>query len=282
MLTLFTIPKPFVGRIAEIQLTALHSWKALGDDVQVVLLGDEAGTAAASEACDAEHVRSLSRNEHGTPKLDDAFRQVDGMARHRLRCFVNADIVLLEDFLPAVRRAAATAEQFLMVGRTVDLEGVTAAEAADSGRLRSRALAAGGARGAAALDYFVFPAGLFGELPPFLVGRACFDNWLVWRARQKGPVIDASRAVLAIHQAHDYAHLAGGMSEAYYGAEAAWNRTLAGGGTHLYTLHDASYKMRGDGSIVRNLGAMLRARETLRRSRAKLCLLPGFRARETR
>lgn len=282
MLTLFSIPKPFEGPIGEIQLNAMRSWAALESDVQVVLLGDEEGTADASRSLGAEHFPFLLRDEHGTPRLDSAFAQADAVARYPLRCFINADIVLLADFLPAVRRAAATAERFLMVGRTMDLEGVTAAEAADSGRLRSRALAAGVGRGAAALDYFVFPAGLFGEVPPFLVGRACFDNWLVWRGRQEGPVIDATQAVLAIHQTHDYAHLAGGKNEAYYGEEAAWNSALAGGRRHLFTMYDASHRMRADGSIVRNFGAILRTRETMRRSRAKLRLLAGSRSRATR
>ena len=50
-------------------------------------------------------------------------------------------------------------------------------------------------RGAAAMDWFVFPAGLFGEVPPFAVGRAGFDNWLVWKARQVGIVVDATHDV---------------------------------------------------------------------------------------
>ena len=270
MLTLFTIPKPFEGRIAEIQLNALRSWVALGDDVQVVLLGDEAGTTDAARSVGAEHVPFLLRNEQGTPRLDSAFAQADAVARHPLRCFVNADIVLLDDFLPAVRLAAAVDERFLMVGRTVDLDGVTPAELTDPARLRSRAAAAGAERGAAALDYFVFPAGLFGELPPFLVGRAGFDNWLVWRARQEGPVIDASAGVLAVHQSHDYAHLAGGMNEAYYGEEASWNNRLLGGRNHVYTIHDASHKLLSNGDIRRNYGSVLRVRETARKAAWKL------------
>lgn len=270
MLTLFTIPKPFEGRIAEIQLNALRSWAALGADVQIVLLGDEEGTAAASRSFGAEHVPFLLRNEHGTPRLDSAFAQADAVARHLLRCFVNADVVLLDDFLPAVRRAAAVGERFLMVGRTFELDGVTPAELTDPVRLRSRVAAAGVERGAAALDYFVFPVGLFGELPPFLVGRAGFDNWLVWRARREGPVIDASASVLAVHQSHDYAHLAGGMDEAYYGEEASWNTSLVGGRDRVYTIHDASHKLLADGGVRRNFGSILRARETARKAAWKL------------
>ncbi len=282
MLTLFSIPKPFVGETAEIQLNAVRSWVATSSDVQIILVGDEARVAEAAHECDVEHIPTVARNEHGTPLLDDAFAQVDRVARYPLRCFVNTDIILLDDFLPAVARAVNWKNQFLMIGQTVELDRLTSAQRADMGRLRSSALATGVERGAAALDYFVYPAGLFGELPPFLVGRACFDNWLVWRGRQAGAVIDASRAVLAIHQEHGYAHLAGGKDEAYYGEEAAHNLELAGGRSHVYTIYDASHRMRADGTVVRNFGAILRGRETLRRSRAKFHVVAASRIRPAR
>ena len=97
MLTIFSVPKPFVGRIGEIQRRALASWAALGDDVQVLLLGDEAGTAEAARNAGAEHVADLARTEHGTPRLDAAFAAADAAARHRLRCFANADVILFDD-----------------------------------------------------------------------------------------------------------------------------------------------------------------------------------------
>ena len=124
-------------------------------------------------------------------------------------------------------------------------------------------------RGAAALDWFVFPHDLYREVPPFAIGRACFDNWLVWQARQEGIVVDATRDVVAVHQRHDYAHLAGGKEEAYYGEEAARNLELAGGKAHLYTIHDASHVLRGRPAPAQ-LGATLRARETVRKAAWKL------------
>ena len=86
-----------------------------------MLLGNEVGTADAARAAGAEHIAAVLRNEHGTPRLDSAFARTDAVARHPLRCFVNADIILLDDFLAAVQRAAAVAERFLMVGRTIGL-----------------------------------------------------------------------------------------------------------------------------------------------------------------
>jgi len=248
----------------------LRSWAALGADVQVVLLGDEAGIADAASACGAEHLPDVAVNEQGTPRLDAAFAQADLVARAPLRCFVNADIILLDDFMPAVRRVAASRESFLMIGRTVDLADVAQAELFDPVQLRARAAAEGVVRGAAAIDYFVFSAGLFGDLPPFLVGRAGFDNWLVWRARQAGPVVDASASILAIHQSHDYWHLPGGRDEAYAGEEAAANIALAGGRDRLFTIHDATHRLLRDGGIRPNYGSMFRVRETLRKVGWKL------------
>ena len=116
---------------------------------------------------------------------------------------------------------------------------------------------------------FVFTAGLYSDVPPFAIGRACFDNWLVWRARQDAIVVDATADVVAAHQRHDYGHVDGGKHEAYYGDEAARNLQLAGGKSRLYTLHDASHVLR-NGRLRRNPGATLRWRENVRKAAWKL------------
>jgi hypothetical protein len=136
--------------------------------------------------------------------------------------------------------------------------------------LRERALATGTSRGATAIDYFVFTAGLFDPMPPFVVGRARFDNWLVWRARQRGMVVDASAAVVAVHQSHDYGHVPGGQDEAHFGEEAEANFALTGGSRTIFTIHDASHRLTANGSVRRNLGAVFRARETARKAAWKL------------
>lgn len=243
MLTLFAVPKPFEGEIGVLQRRSVESWRALG--VQVLLLGD---VAAEALELGVEHVDGLDVTSHGTPRLDSAFALADGVARFPLRCFVNSDVVFGGDLLEATRAVSAQCERFLLVGQTEE-----------DGRRR----------GAAAMDWFVFTPGLFGELPPFAIGRACYDNWLVWKARQVGVVVDATHDVHAIHQPHDYAHVDGGMDEAYYGEEARRNLDLAGGKSRLYTLHDASHALRG-GKMRHNLGAPLRWRERARKAAWKL------------
>jgi hypothetical protein len=268
VLTVFSVPKPFTGPIADLQARAVASWKEVHPDVQVVLVGDEAGVAEAAVRAGVEHLPAVSRGPGGTPRVDDAFGRVDKVARHRLRCFANADIVFGRDLIAAVERVARSVPRFLIVGETRDLDArLLDGDAHDR---RSTALERGVPRGPAALDWFVFPVGHLDPIPPFVVGRAGYDNWLVWRGRQRGPVIDASRAVVAIHQTHDYEHVAGGKDGAYYGPEAAANLELAGGSRHVYTLLDASHTLGPDLALRRNLRSTLRAAETLRKAKWKL------------
>ena len=173
------------------------------------MLGD---VAEAARELNVEHVSGLELTDHGTPRLDSAFALADGAARFPLRCFVNADVVFGADLLEAVRLVSGLEQRFLLVGQTEE-EGTR--------------------RGAAAMDWFVFPAGLFGEVSPVAIGRAGFDNWLVWKARQVGAVVDATHDVHAVHQPHGYEHVEGGIDEAYYGEEAARNLELAGGKEHV-------------------------------------------------
>jgi len=285
VLTLFTVPKPFRGHIGDIQLNALESWRALDPAAQVVLVGDEDGVEDAARETGVDHVGGLARNERGTPRLDSAFELVEDVARHSLWCFVNADIVLLDDFLPTVARVAVRFRSFLLVGESRDLSvaaGALLGDPAVRRSLRQRALADGRRRGYAALDYFVFPRGHFGDLPPFLIGRACFDNWLVWRARQRGPVVDATRKIVTVHQSHDYAHVAGGLEEAYYGEEAQYNERLAGGRAYIYSLHDATHRLGRNGLLYRYLGSTFRAREGVRAARVRIQLKIEARRAEAR
>jgi hypothetical protein len=268
VLTIFTVPKPFRGHVGDIQRNAIESWRALRPDVQVILVGDEDGVEDAARAAGVEHAADLTQNDRGTPRLDSAFERTADLARWPLWCLVNADIVLLDDFPLAVERVASAFSDFLVVGESRDLDVEAGAQVDDAtarAQLRKRALEAGRLRGYAALDYFVFPRGLFDPVPPFLIGRACFDNWLVWRARDLGrPVVDVTRGVVVVHQAHDYSHVRGGLEEVYYGEEARYNEQLAGGREHIYSLHDATHRLYRRGAPTRYWGSILRTREKAR------------------
>ena len=103
-----------------------------------------------------------------------------------------------------------------------------------------------------ALDYFVFTKGLWPDMPGLALGRTAWDNWLAARPLADGiPVVDATPAVLAVHQNHTYQHVAGGQDAVWRGAEARRNQELAWASPLLcYTSH-AGWELRPEGLVQR-------------------------------
>lgn len=245
MLTLFTTAKPFRGHDGITQKNALKSWTLLRPDLEVILFGDEEGAAEMARDLGLRHESQVERNEFGAKRLDFMFCRAQAIARHRLLCYINCDILLMQDFCAAVERVRERHSRFLMVGRRRDMEITVPLSFGNKdweSLLRRRALLKGHRRGPEWIDYFIFSRGLYGErVPPFVVGRVFWDNWLVWKALDSNhPVIDASKAILAVHQDHDYGYHPQGKHGVFNGAEAGRNYELAGGWTHLRTIADAT------------------------------------------
>lgn len=251
MLTIFTIPKPFDGHIGLIQRNALGSWARLRPECQVIVCGDEPGAAEAASAAGAEHIAGIERNEFGTPLLGSAFAAVERRAKRPFVCYVNADILLLGDFVGAVGRVAREKPKFLMIGRRWDLD---VKEPIDFRRddweagLRERTARAGTLHPPSGSDYFVYPRGAMGDLPPFAVGRPGWDNWMIYRARSRRlAVVDATASALVIHQNHAYGHVAQARDAAWEGPEADRNRELIGAGERIFTIADATHRLTPEG-----------------------------------
>src|SRR5262249_14201503 len=119
-------------------------------------------------------------------------------------------------------------------------------------KLRSDILPLGTPGDATAIDVFVFPADLYRQVPPFAIGRAWFDQWFIKDARrQKVPVVDMTQVTRAIHQNHDYGHIAGGQRGAYWGEEARRSLAIYGGVPHAFTLLDVTHELLPDTRIRR-------------------------------
>ena len=244
MLTLFAIPKPFRGHVGAIQRNAIRSWTLLHPACEVILFGQDEGTAEIALELGTSHVPIVACNEYGTPLVNGLFAQAERMARHDVLCYVNADIILMSDFPVALRRAAVGRRRFLLTGRrwNVDLEEPLGFGGGWDERLREYVGKHGQLFSWEAMDYFAFPRGLWGTIPPFAIGRTVWDNWLLFGARERGArLIDSTTVVMAVHQNHDYAHHALGEAGVWRGVEAQRNLELAGGWDHVFTLQDATW-----------------------------------------
>lgn len=246
MLTVFTSPKPFVGHVGIIQRNALASWMALGHGVQVLLIGDEAGAAEAAADLGIRHLPQVSRNELGTPLLSSIFALAHEAAQHTLLCYVNTDVMLLSDLLSAVSRTMERFRRFLLVGRRWDLDirEPLRFEAGWEETLRGRIEAQGKLHPPTGSDFFVFPKPMFCRIPDFALGRAGWDNWMIFAGRREHvPVIDCTEAVTVVHQLHDYAHLPGNQPH-FRLPESRRNVEMVGGRATVFTMKDTTWRLR--------------------------------------
>lgn len=257
MLTIFSSPKPFRDSINKIQRNALGSWKQLNPKCQIIIFGNEEGTADVAKEFDVIHIPDISKNEFNTPLVGDLFEKALRLSDKHFLCYVNSDIIFFNDLLMAIQKVSLWREDFLIVGQCLNLDVLEAQDIESPGwddKLLNLVEQKGISRGHLAVDFFIFPRSLYkGTIPPFALGRGYFDNWLIWKARDlKVPVVDVSQEVKVIHQNHDYSHVQGGQSKAYYGEEAKRNVELAGGLSHRKTLLDATHYLSKNG-IKRNL-----------------------------
>jgi hypothetical protein len=258
MVTLFSIPKGFAGHIKTIQDNAVGSWKRLGASCDIVLFGDDPGVADAAVRHGVRYEPSIARNRYGTPLLSDAFRSMNILARHSIVAFVNADIILLEDFLPAIDAIVRNYERFLVIASRFNCRAdhpLSFASGWDA-ELRRRARTENNMYPAAGSDIFVFPRGLLQNIPPFAIGRGYWDNWLMREARKvRAELIDATAAVTTVHQIHSYSTVVGVVGETstdthvYETDEGQNNLKLAGGRNRLYTAFDATKVMDEGGRL---------------------------------
>lgn len=257
LLTIFSATKPFTDpHIAIIQRNALQSWLQLGPEVEVFLVGEEDGLAEAARDFNIPVLAPVQRNDSGTPLVRSIFSLAHQASNSPFMVFVNADIILLPDLINAAKIVSANCQNgnpmFLVIGQRWDLDVNHMLDFSPGWeqRLQTEVQTRGQLHAPAGSDYFLFPRAAYQELPAFAIGRAGWDNWMIYQARRnRWPVIDATPSITVIHQNHDYRHLPDGMPH-YNHTESQHNLELAGGLSHMYMLLDATHQL-SDGRIHR-------------------------------
>lgn len=264
MISLFCCPKPFRGHNKVIQTNAIRSWTLLRPRPEIILLGDDEGTWEMAGELGLRHIPELERNEYGTPLLPSVFRTGEAVASHPFLCYINADIILMRDFMVGAERVIRETggQPFFLFGRRWDIElpQLLDFRSTDWEReLLSRVRAQGKLGGP---DYFLYPKGLWAEIPPFALGRMAWDFWLIHAARaMQVPVIEATPVVTVVHQAHDYSHITGCRRQDLKTEEVRRNLRLLSGASLWCTPWDSTHVLTKAGlrrtSLARRLGRQL-------------------------
>lgn len=224
MITILCSPKPFVNEAAWNQLNALRSWRAIHPDVEIIIFGAPPGTAEVAEEVNAKLVPEIECSSSGAPSFNAMTSYAAQHGRHDLQVYVNCDIIMNGTIYSALTAAHERFEKFLLVGERLDLANTTCIDVRENNWVaRLEPLAESGqltSHGPTGADYFGFVRGMWNGLPPVFMGRAmCDQSLLHYSFMRKLPVIDATLAILALHQHHDYRHIPGGRAEVFTGAD---------------------------------------------------------------
>jgi hypothetical protein len=250
-LTIFSAPKPFTNtHIATIQRNAIQSWLHLVPEENVLLVGEEDGTAEVATEYGIQLLTNVARNDVGTPLVSSIFTLARQASNSPFLAYVNADILLLPDVLEATKLVSKHVKKFLIIGQRwdLDVEELLDFSTGWDQHLQENLQTHAKLHPPAGSDYFIFPRSCFTEMPDFAIGRAGWDNWMIYHARQQGwVVVDGTPSIKVIHQNHDYSHLPDGKP--HYGlAESRKNAEMAGGSANLYMVLDSNKQLR-DGKL---------------------------------
>jgi hypothetical protein len=250
MLTIFTIPKPFVGHIGVIQRNAIISWLALTPACEIILFGDEPGIREIALEFNITHVPEIRKTQYGTPYLDDVFNQSQQIAHHNVVCYCNADIIFFNDILDAVKKIPQ--KEYLMVGERWDVDVITPIDTTRenwSKEFFTYAQEHHTLLDFMGMDYFIFPKGMLLTMLPFAVGRRGWDNWLIYHVRKREiPVIDATPVVHVVHQNHSYSHIPDKKGIRWDGPESSANlKLIQNRQIYLWELADSDWVLTPEG-----------------------------------
>ena len=253
LITLFSAPKPFTNPpIAMIQRNAIKSWTLL-PDVEVILLGEEIGLAEVAKELGVKHLPAVARNESGTPLISSMFQLARENSNSDLLCIINADMVLMPDFVEAARRSRMLRDKYVLLSQRWDYDitkPINFAAGWES-QLVEAVRKQNQLHRPAGSDFFLFPKACYADIPNFIIGRAGWDNWMIYKARaEKWAVIDCTPSVMIVHQNHDYSHLPGGKPH-YEHPDTNENIRLAGGQANIrYTILDSTHQL-ANGKLTR-------------------------------
>lgn len=257
MITIFTIPKPFIGHINIIQRNAIKSWTYLNPKCEIILCGNDHGTDEVAREFGIKCIPDVTCNEFGTPLLSSAFEKVKNLAINDLMCYVNSDIIFLSDFIQSVKRIEL--EKYLVIGNRWNIDINEEINFNDDGwekRIINYVNNEGIVQPPLGSDYFIFKRfESLSNISEFAVGRPGWDNWFIYNARlKKYKVIDATKAIMAIHQNHDYSHMKKYHTEKagtyqwqrWEGPEVNKNKELMSDMKKFFSLLDATHILTKD------------------------------------
>lgn len=208
MITLFTTTKNFEGEFNIIQRNAISSWRAISNDIEIIIIGQSNGAEEVAGQFNAKYINEVKCTLQGTPTIKGLFDVAETNSLNDILCYVNADIILPKNFLEIIDILKIISQNFMAVGYRWDLdirELIDFQNELISRKFWDNAIENAQKHACTGIDYFFYRKGSINILSNIAIGRFGWDNWFLWQARRmRIPLIDLSKEFFIIHQNHSY------------------------------------------------------------------------------
>ncbi|MHA2069647.1 MAG: hypothetical protein ACXABY_35235 [Candidatus Thorarchaeota archaeon] len=183
-LTIASVPLPFEGVTGIRQHNAIQSWSLLRPKPEILLLSND-DIIEITQEYDCKYVMAIGENEVGDLSIQSIFRQIDKYMSGRLVCYIDCDVILTDDFLPAVQHIAANWQDFIIVSGRYSIQQDELVNFANPAwqqliRLKINRYHNHGS------DFTVYHRGLYHDIPDFSIGCGAWDGWRMAYALKQG------------------------------------------------------------------------------------------------
>lgn len=242
MYTIFSCPKDFTSLFGIIQRNAINSWLTISPKPNIILFGIENEDLKKEFSDDSITFLPINDyNEYGTPYINKIFESAIKNSTTDALCYVNSDIILFDDF-PKTINNLMLQKKYFGVGQKYNIEINKKLDFKYSNDIRDYYLKNGTLDSYTGSDYFIFDRHSINNIPNFLIGRTCWDNWLMYYASaNKLNLTDCTKEITCLHQKHDYSHIKTNTNNHYKGIEREYNFKQLGGIDKLYTISDSDF-----------------------------------------
>ena len=202
-----------------------------------------------------EVISNMATNEHGVPILGDMYTKMfQKCPDAQTYTYVNGDIMATSDFVETIE-AVQSIGNFLMVGKRTNVPWSENHDAEHANFNFDSHFRRGALFRSDAQDYFTVTKNAIDwkTIPPFVVGRPGYDNWLVDHIyhNSKVALIDATKTISVIHQTDAEGNVAQGGKMVKSSSDREYNRLIGKGQwDHGRTGHAEWETERVDGKIV--------------------------------
>ncbi len=209
-------------------------------------------------------INEFESNEFETPYISNIFKKAIEESKYDYLIYFNSDIIFDDSLSNTINLIVTNQyDKFLAFGKRYDIDfndNITEnklnliKEKIQNLKMHNKF----------GIDYFIFNKKNFFDLKGFLIGRTCWDNWMIYECNKRSyKLVDLTGKVNCFHQNHDFSHIKSKNNNSHYkGTERDYNYNLSGGHKYLFNIDDSNYILEKGKFLKKNFYILIKRKIT--------------------